>query len=378
MNIIRPRYIALDTSHLARLADDAHGQREARRKVAATFMEAFSGCGGILLLSWHHFEELLQHGDSALVARRVAFIQSLPMVATIASVAAGDAPGSVIDILALEVTEAFKQPRADVVAIRDRVAQVIFRCGTGRATIGPYVASLEQLRDEFRRHAERAREIVALSRSSYIDIGKTKVAGWLKGRWRSPEDAEGRVANLTGLLAEDIRQRGDKRIADAATVAARFMVSVRANASVAQGMQKEPSPDMLLPQDVDRSDIGPDTTVDEMGDLAVFRHRLRLVNDVLGLPWTDLRARVTEARLPSGVVQSALRRHRQHLPEWKGSELIDQYLACLAPYADITYVDKRTHEVVTRARRASAQFAAVIRRVEKAGAYADISRQLLT
>ena len=194
------------------------------------------------------FRGLLQHGDSNFVAQRVAFIQFLPMVATIAPVAAGDAPGSVIDILALEVAEAFKQPQADVAAIRDRVAQVIFCCGTGRAAIGPYVVSLEQLRDEFRQRAERAREIVAISRSGYTDIGKTKVAGWLKGRWRSPEDAEGRVANLTELLTEDIRQRGDKRIGDAATVAARFMESVRSNAGMARGLQKSRRPTSCRPR----------------------------------------------------------------------------------------------------------------------------------
>ena len=83
MNIIRPRFIALDSSHLGGLAADMRSRNERRRNAAAAFMETFSGCGGILLLCWHHFEELLQHGDSGLVAQRIAFIQSVPMVATI-------------------------------------------------------------------------------------------------------------------------------------------------------------------------------------------------------------------------------------------------------------------------------------------------------
>jgi hypothetical protein len=71
-----------------------------------------------------------------------------------------------------------------------------------------------------------------------------------------------------------------------------------------------------------------------------------------------------------------LRRYAQNLPERKGSELIDRYLACLAPYADITYVDKRTHENINRARRNSPEFAAVIRRVEKASGFEEIGSGL--
>jgi hypothetical protein len=58
--------------------------------------------------------------------------------------------------------------------------------------------------------------------------------------------------------------------------------------------------------------------------------------------------------------------------------LNDQYLVCLAPYADVTYVDKRTHEWVARARRASPEFAGLVRRVEKASGYAEIARHLLS
>lgn len=134
----------------------------------------------------------------------------------------------------------------------------------------------------------------------------------------------------------------------------------------------------LLPEDVDLSEIGPDMTVNELGDLAAFRRRLRLVNERLGFSWPDLKTRVTEARLPSGLVQSALRQHRQDLPERKGGELIDQYLVCVAPYADVTYVDKRMHEDDKRARMASPEFAALVGRIEKAGSYGEIVRQLGT
>jgi len=189
MSIIRAKFIALDSSHLATLAGDIHSSDKARQKAATLFVDSFSGSGGILLLCWHHFEELLRHGDTAVVAQRVAFFQSLPMVASIMPATADDAPGSIIDILAFEVAEAFKDPNADALAIRDRLGQRLFRCETGRAAVGPYFASLTQIGDEFRRREELNREIVAISRSRYIDMGKSLVADWLKGQWREPAGA---------------------------------------------------------------------------------------------------------------------------------------------------------------------------------------------
>lgn len=378
MNIIGAKFIALDSSHLATLAHDTRSADKPRRKAAAAFMESFSGSGGILLLCWHHFEELLRHGSKSVVAQRIAFFQSLPLVASIAPITSDDAPGSIIDILAFEVAEAFRHPLANAVAIRDRVAQSLFRCGPGRAAVRPYIANLEQMRDEFWRREQRDQEIIAISRSRYIDIGQTKVVDLLRGHWRSTEDVEQQLTRMTQRLADDIRERGDKRIHEAGLVAAKFMDDVRCDARMAQAGRKETPLQNLLPDDIDVSDITPETTLDEIGDLAAFRRRLRLVNDILGLPWLELKARVAEARLPSGVIQSALRRHRQDLPERKGSELIDEYLACLAPYADVTYVDKRMHEAATRARRASPEFAALIRRIEKAGGYPGIARQLLS
>ena len=371
MNIIRPRFIALDSAQLGRLASDMRSRNKERRQAAIALMDRFSGSGGVILLCWHHIEELLRHRDETAVKDRIAFLQSLPMVAWIASAGPGNAPGAIIDILAFEAAEAFNAPDASATVIRDRVAKYLIRCGTGREAIQPFADHLAELQIAFRQSEERSRAIIAIAGSNYIDVGKTKVTDWRNGRWRSKEDAGRRIANMGAELAEDVQKHGDKRIEDAAHVALQFFedVSLRAEAAQAQGI---PACDaVMLAEDVDWSDIGPDTTLDEMGNLAGFRRQLRLVNQKLGLPWTEFKRRVGERRIPSGLVQWGLRKYRQDLPERKGSELIDRYLACLAPYADITFVDKRTHENVNRARRDSPDFAAIIRCVEKASGYAD-------
>jgi hypothetical protein len=371
MSIVRPTLLALDSSHLGKLADNARSLHTSQRNTAAAFLRSLSENSRIILLSWHHFEEVLSHDNSDVVKDRIAFFQSLPSVAWIASVQGNDVPGSIIDVSAFEVAEAFSQPRARAIEIRDRVAQELFNYGTGRQAIEPFIVLLREVPEEFRRRKERTREIVAIAHSTYLDLKKTKVKDWLNGRVRPFRETEERLANMTRLLADDIRQRGDKRISDSETAAKRFIDDIQTTGQKALTGTKKPSPSALLPEEIDPSEIGPETTLEDIGELAAFRRKLRLVNDYLGLPWPDVKATVTEERIPSGIIQTALRRYRQDHPERKGSELIDRYLACLAPYADVTYVDRRTHEVVTRARRGSVEFANLIKRIEKAGVYTE-------
>src|SRR5258708_40153040 len=95
--IIRPRFVTLDSSHLAAVAGDKVSKGETQRQGAAAFERAFDASGSVLLLCWHHIQELLSHRDVDVVAQRVAFIKSLPMVASIESFSDGII-GTVIDL----------------------------------------------------------------------------------------------------------------------------------------------------------------------------------------------------------------------------------------------------------------------------------------
>jgi hypothetical protein len=376
MTIIRPRFIALDSSQLGDLARDSRAGDRTRREAASDFLASFAANGCVLLLCWHHFEELLRHRDPDVVGKRISFFRSLDFVAWIKSAQDDPSPGGIVDILAFEADQAFKDAKADPAAIRDRVLPNLIRCGRGQEVIAPFAANLDRLQPSFWRRAQQEREIIAISRSSTIDFGNTKGMDWWKGGWRSLDDAHRRLSAMARLLAEDIRQRGDKRISEPATVATEFLAGVLERAETGQIEGDHLSEAALLPEHVERWEIGPDTTLNEMADLSAFRRRLRLANEYLGAPWPELKRRVTEKHLPSTLIQSILRDYVQDPPRRKGSELTDRHLACLAPYADRTYVDKRTHEAVVRARRKLPQFASVTRSLEKASGYPEIGPQV--
>lgn len=101
---------------------------------------------------------------------------------------------------------------------------------------------------------------------------------------------------------------------------------------------------------IELSDIDDNMTFADVGALASFRSKLRVINRITQLPWLELKAAISERRLPSQVVQAGIGRFRPEGKQWKGSNLNDAHLGSLTAYADVTYVDKRTYEAFRTAR----------------------------
>jgi len=374
--IINPKFVALDSSHLGAVARDKYAKDGALRQRAAAFERAFDASGSILLLSWLHIQELLSHHNRDVVAQRVAFIRSLPMVASVVSVKGGSLAGTIIDLQAREAAIAFENPQASILAVRDEAAKAMFRLGSGADLIEPFMESWSALQPEFARQAARIREVVAISRSGFAEISDRKIVDMLKGTLRAPEAIDAHFELLHRNLFKDIQKFGDKRIADPEYASAQFLNEVK-RLGIDRTNSQNPGLQILLASGVGLSEIGPDTTVGDVGALAMFRAKLAVLNEYLDLPWQELKERVTESRLPSGFIHSALVRFRPVTGEWKGSDLPDSYLACLSPYADVTFVDKRTHEAFRRARQKLEDFSAIVRRVEKASDYESLLTHLI-
>lgn len=67
-----------------------------------------------------------------------------------------------------------------------------------------------------------------------------------------------------------------------------------------------------------------------------------------------------------------MERQLPDLPRREGGELNDTSLACLAVYADVTLVDKRTLEGVRRLRRKQPGLATLLGRIERAAEFDQI------
>lgn len=374
--IMRPHFLALNSSHLGRVAADKAAKDRTRQRRAEALEQAFEVSGSILVLCWHHLQELFAHRSEDVVAERIAYLQSLPMVAAVASFRGEEIVGTVIDLQCFEAATAFRNPAADAVAVRDGATRGMLRLVSGADLVRPFLQHWSVMRRGFAEQERRTREVVAISRSDFAGNSNVKIVDLLKGRLRAPDDIKRQFQQLNDKLSIDIRERGDRRIPDPELSSQAFLEEVR---RIGLETIRADNPALLILQacGFGISDIGPETTVADLGRMTVFRKKLGMLNEQLGLPWLELLTRVKEERLPSGVIQRAIATFHPDMQERDGSELADRYLACLSAYADVTYVDKRTHEASRQALQKSTIFASLVHSIEKAGEYSEITAQMM-
>jgi hypothetical protein len=60
-SLIRSKFVALDSSHLGDVVRDTCSNNPDKREKAAAFERAFESSGSVLLVIWHHLQELLSY-----------------------------------------------------------------------------------------------------------------------------------------------------------------------------------------------------------------------------------------------------------------------------------------------------------------------------
>lgn len=374
MLIYRPRYISLDTSHIAQWIRDTISARAEDQQAAAEFDRWLAESGCIPLITLHHIEELCSHNDTGLVHTRLRFLGARKLVAWIGDSTVDIGPSGIVSILREELRAAYEAPLSSPADIRQEATRHLFRVGSGQDMLGPDPDIWLHLSEIFAARTAYAREMVAITRSDVIDIRDMPIHHFINGRRREGEGLRRRLSLIRGTYATDIEKHGDRRIKDPDAVASEFLQPVEEMTEALPHSPKELILSVLAQQGIEPDDIRQNSTVGEILDLGEFLQRVRIVAPGMQLPWREVKRRVRMERIPSELITAGMRRHAQKLPERKGSDLNDTYLACLAAYADVTFVDKRTRETFRRARSKDAAFDAICKRVEVAPSYRNIPK----
>ncbi|TBG25404.1 hypothetical protein ELG79_09135 [Rhizobium leguminosarum] len=271
-----------------------------------------------------------------------------------------------------EVLAAHANPEYNPARVRDAAAASLTQVGSGDDFLGPDPNQWLALREIFLQRSREARALVAVARTNVIDISAKPISDLLNGRFRSEEGVRRQLEVMEGSLALDIFRHGDKRIEAPRAVAAGFMKRV---ADAIGNLPKSAAAlvwESLAAQGVEPTDVRPGSTVGEVLEYGLFLQQMRISTQDAGIPFRDLKRSVTMDRVPTWIISSALRRYGPPLKERKGSDLIDTHLACLAAYADLTLVDKRTLEGFRRARRKVPGLNLICRDVDRASGYHDV------
>lgn len=368
--LLRPRYLAFDSSHLIQWADAKVSSHAPRRAEAQRFEAWLAGSGQVLLLCLHHIEEMANHEVDAIAAQRLRFLASLPFVAWIGA-QPDRAAGTVVTLFAEEVAAACGKPGATADQVRDLAKPRLIQAGSGAEMLGAEPEAWLQLRPVFAAQAAQTRKVVAFTRVNTVDIASKPMSELISGRLRRGQDLRRQLDLIGGAFAINIDRRGDRRIDDPAALSTAFMQDVERLAGPMPPTAAELVFRVLAAQGVGSEDVRPESTVGEVLELVLFRGQLRVAAEAAGAPYADAVRAVRPDQIPSWSINQALERHLPDLPERQGGELTDTHLACLAAYADLTLVDKRTLEGVRRLRQKDPHVAGLLGRVERLARYED-------
>ncbi|GFE66531.1 hypothetical protein [Litoreibacter roseus] len=275
-------------------------------------------------------------------------------------------------ILASEVQAAFQSPDADVETVLRLAAKGLIAVGTGEDLLGPDPHDWLDLIPVFATQNERAREIAALTHTDVIGTSKLTLRKLMNSSRKTGDKLEVSLEIMQGTFVQEIKASGDRRIDDPEILAQEFMAAVRAFGDANPGDAKSLVLAGLAEQGIEPSDLHLDMTVDEALELGVFFSRVRTVTQGKGMLWQELKKRVRKSNIPSAVVVGDVAKFLPTTVERKGSELNDMHLATLAPYADVTFVDKRMHHAFRQAFRKNKSLEEICNRVERASSYRDI------
>lgn len=374
---VRPvRLVALDSSQLGDLARDRSSADAGRRLHAKRFQRALIGEAAVPLLCFHHLEELMQHEDDRVVRRRLDYLCSLPALAWIVPADGQPGIGTIVDILAAEARIALDHPTFDAQGVVAAARRSLIRFGSGERAMEPIEEIWPTLAGLARTRTAKSREIVAITSGNIPSVRDIRVSQLVAGSLRNPLEAQRLTAAMERSLADDIASRGDRRIGDAGGVAAAFFDRVRGEARSLYAPSSNPITEDLHRRGIRPEDLEGDPTVGDLIDLIEFRSKLDVIKQACGLDCTALSERGAMRRLPAWTIENGLRRHGQRRPRNAGGDLTDRQLACLAPYADLTFVDKRTAEDVRRVCAADPSQTPLLQGVRKVAPYGKVAEVL--
>lgn len=350
MRLILPRTLMLDSSTLNGMERDFWQQPKRRR--LERVLRTIEDQGWVMVLTAHHFIELLRHENDQVAEGRLRFLHWIagrPQVAWIQTAGRAGGLGTALDVVAREI-EAQLRYGADPLAIVERVREQILRFGP------PPVSEwrdLDAIRPVLRASMEREREVASIIAADSTMPSEETIGELRKVATRSPSEAQRVVRQMGGLLGEELTAKGDRRLRAPGSVAQRFMDSVAAELPEMNDDSSIAIDQMIRHAGMDPDDVSDDLTFGEFSYLLESRRKIEICAQVVGLSASDV-THVSIGSLPSLQLQQALklRRLRAH-PRASGGDLTDAYLAGFTPYFDHVIVDRRTHEYLRQIDRAS-------------------------
>ncbi len=356
---------------------DAFGAKSESRARARDTLTALVAANWIPIICLHHFIELARHPDLEIAVRRIDFLKSFSQIAWFGRTSGSNILGGIVDIFEAEVRSILASPDIDFPGICRSVRETLVQYGQPAKIENPSLNDWIYLRPALTAMAVQEQEIASIVHARHIPDHDPEIALLRTIQRRDPATFNHPHIAEIDELAKDLTDRGDRRLTDPVKTAQGFLNKASKHLADALSRSKGTALDVLLAGfDVPQSDVSHTTTLKQFTRIARRRKHARVAVAQIGLDFDQVWPKLRDAKIPSEIIQNTIRNARKSAPRASGSDLGDDYLACLAPYVDAVIVDKRTYEFLSQGARRDPYFRQIVGFFGKAASYVNLPRVL--
>jgi hypothetical protein len=340
----RPKVVCLDTASWDLLT---------RKQTCAAqrIFDLFKSGSIIPFLTSTHLDELMQHGDRAVVDSRQAFLRRLPFVAYIQGRYGEGEVGWLLDLCELEMGVLCDSHDGTAESVLEAVrGRVVNRFCSGSELYDQNIDYWEAHR--FLEPAFRnTPEVASLAQFTLPDVNlRQKIPGPSDSvTFRTFDEARQLVGGRLDWLVAKLKTDGDPRLKNHERVAAKHLTEILEDLEPLLTSGGDVVGKMLSQFGVERSRLPPSPTIDDVGYETTFIGHLRVHERRLGLPPGTLKQFVSQDQVPSWIVWRETDRAMKRLRKAEASSLADKWMLPFALYIDAFEADKRVCNCVREA-----------------------------
>jgi len=372
MPLATAKIVLIDTSTLGAVARDYWSADESARRKARRFVADLTDRGIFIAFSMTHVGELLRHDNERVVRRRLEFLSTLPLVAWLRPYDRNWFPGCTVDLFAREI-EAFLHGSA--LSWRELIGAVrpdLWETGNGSEIFIQSDEFWSQIRELCKEQQATEFYVSSVARTRVGGVGKLTMQESRKLPLRPREEWVEYGSRFAREVHRQLVTHGDARLPAKEQVAMDFSLRTFTRILDIDPATADPVQALIERAGVPAELVGPHTTVDELGELAIYVQQLRLIGDHLRPRRKLSPVDVPITALPAYVLERRLCARQQRAEHVSGSDLGDGHMAALVLYADAVQVDKRTHHHLEQLQREDRALGDLMSPFFKASDYSQI------
>jgi len=372
MTLAIPKIVVLDSATLGKVSRDYWDEDSCSRDKARTFIARLQDLDVFITFTLTHVSELLRHKDEQIVWDRLKFLSSIPFIAWLRPYDRSWFPAGIPDLLSRELHSVVYGSARNWRTIVDAVRPELWETGTGSEMFVDNDAFWLAIKRESTHLHEKEKHVASMGRTDPCQIKDLKIRDALRLPIRPKENRDEYKLRLIQEVQSQLELHGDKRFDYSHKASINLATSTLKDIEALDEMGGNFIQRWLEFLEVPEEVVFPEMTIEEIGELAVYAKRLKMISKSIRPPIELTMRDVPKDTLPSYVLERKLALIQKKAERVSGSDLGDRHIAPLVFYTDGIEVDKRTCEFLNQVRRNEPKLSSLMGRFFTSSDYSQI------